>query len=176
MKVKYFQETVTWDEGWVLEFRKPSLSDLMPTVLRKITKHEKLRWLAQYPFGYGIYVLKAYEDGAWKEIAFLSVGGGGNPRYAFAKSDDLILGPITVLPEYRNRGIAARMIAYVLDKCCFRRCYSFIALDNMASRRAFEKCGLRGEASVRYSPRLRILQVCEDGEMMLYGADKEEKV
>ena len=43
--------------------RKQSLRNLFPTELRKMGIHESLRWVAQYPFGYKVFVLRDLEVG-----------------------------------------------------------------------------------------------------------------
>ena len=51
------EKTIWQDEKYFIIRREPSLTNLLPTKLRRGGLHEKLRWMVQYIYGYHVYIL-----------------------------------------------------------------------------------------------------------------------
>ena len=76
-------------------------------------------------------------------IAYCTVTSGKNPRYFFAKKNDIIIGPYFTKLEYRGKGIAGLLVQIVALELetSWNNAYAYIWKTKIASRRIMESIG-----------------------------------
>ena len=70
-------------------------------------------------------------------------GYGENPRYFFAKKNDIIIGPYFTKPEHRGKGIAGTLVRTVAMELetNWNNAYAYIWKTKKASRKIMESMG-----------------------------------
>lgn len=119
---------------------RPSLFHLFGKYYpEEITMRRFIRLVLAFTDGYEIYYLVQNRT----TVAYCMIQNGKSNRYDFATEDDLVVGPILVMPEFRGLGAGTQLIKKVLDLNVnkFKYAYAYIKRDNIASIRTFEKAG-----------------------------------
>lgn len=178
------EKTIWQDEKYFIIRREPSLTNLLPTKLRRGGLHEKLRWMVQYIYGYHVYILAEKKSGEKEtgaaEIGYCFAGDGASFRYTFARRGDVLIGPYFILPEKRGQGLAAMLVTVCLKAELSEngKAWEFIQHNNIASIRTAEKVGFEYYSECRYSRYLRILSSVNDAagheKLFCYGKEKAD--
>lgn len=76
-------------------------------------------------------------------VAYCTVTSGENPRYFFAKKNDIIIGPYFTKPEHRGNGIAGTLVRTVAMELetNWNNAYAYIWKTKKASRKIMESMG-----------------------------------
>ncbi len=104
-----------------------------------------------------------------KTVGHLVVGRGGT-RIAVSTADDIVIGPIWVIPSERGKGLATAGISFVLHELGedYENAYEYIKEDNAASIKTVvhndfelvERCSEFGL--------MRVLRKDADGDLLVY--------
>lgn len=131
--------TKSFGEKRILQFT-PTLFSLFGKLYpEKITIRRIIRFLFALPDGYKIYYLTKEN----KTIAYCVVQSGKSKRFNFVNNEDIIIGPILVLNEFRGKGVATELIKSVLalENNNYNQAYCYIKKENQASINTFKKVG-----------------------------------
>lgn len=106
---------------------------------------KRARFAIDWLFGYKVYYysLKNIGGGQDSIVAYCTVTSGENPRYFFAKKNDIIIGPYFTKPEYRGNGIAGTLVRTVAMELetNWNNAYAYIWKTKNASRRIMASMG-----------------------------------
>ena len=104
-----------FDETYKLFLFNPTMFKLFPKSgnMHKMDFKQRVRFFLLLMHGYRVYVLGDKEDNV---VACAVFANGKTYRYPFASENDLICGPYYVMPEYRRKGIATKLLKLVLVK------------------------------------------------------------
>ncbi len=104
-----------------------------------------------------------------KIVGHLVVSRGGT-RIAVSKPDDIVIGPIWIIPSKRNGGIATEAICQILHNMgyLYQYAYEYISDVNSASIRTVEKNGFRLVCRCKEYGLMKTLRENENGELLLY--------
>lgn len=73
---------------------------------------QKVRFAALLIHGYRVYVMGDQSDNV---VGCAVFANGKTYRYPFADENDLICGPYYVMPEFRRRGIATKLLTGIIS-------------------------------------------------------------
>ena len=115
--------------------------------------------------GYKVYYM--YVDN--KVVGHLVVAPGGS-RLPQSNKNDIVIGPIWICPNQREKGLGTKGISAVLNELSisYEYAYEFIAKDNIASIRSVEKNEYELLGTAKESGLLRKISLSENGEWLLY--------
>ena len=113
MSKKILECVYSNEEFQILKY-KPSLTQLFYIDMEPMTLKRRIRFMVDYIYGYSVYYLKKCGGGT-EIIGYCTVTSGKNPRFWFAKSDDIIIGPYYVNPKERGKGYATKMVDAVIN-------------------------------------------------------------
>lgn len=104
-----------------------------------------------------------------KTIGHLVVSRGGT-RIAMSRREDIVIGPIWIVPSERGKGVATRAIYQILHSLGFRyECaYEYIERDNEASVRTVEKNGFALIAQCSQFGPLKTIRESGGGQLLVY--------
>lgn len=102
-------------------------------------------------------------------VGHLVVGRGGT-RIAMSTPEDIVIGPVWIVPSRRNRGYASKAIHFVLHSGLFPyvNAYEFISQSNTASIRTVEKNGFVLAARCSEHGLMRTLREDASGRQLIY--------
>ena len=103
-------------------------------------------------------------------IAGYCVITSGGRRLKCSTSNDGVIGPLYICPEYRGKGLSEVLVKNILKACmrlykCF---YCWIYENNIPSRRALEACGFTPIGRLDVVGPLRCLIIKEKGKDIIY--------
>lgn len=156
------------DDSLSLYLFKPNLLKLFPKSgnMHEMNIKQKVRFLLLLVHGYKVYVVG---DDAHNAVACAVFASGKAGRYPFACEQDLICGPYFVVPEYRKKGIATKMLGFIMENCetRYRSIFAHIWHENQASISCMQKLGFEQIDTLKTTG---ILQKCisdKDGKLIL---------
>lgn len=146
---------------------KPFYIDMEPTTLMR-----RFRFLIDLYYGYKVYYLK--QNGVL--VGYCTVTNGKNPRFWFAKNEDIIVGPYFIDEKYRGKGFSTMMVDMVIHDCDIKwnNAYLYILNNNKPSIRVVEKLGGRCIFHV-HNTIYRKLVKKEDGEYGIYLIERNAR-
>lgn len=104
-----------------------------------------------------------------KIIGHLVVGRGGS-RIEMSTKDDIVIGPIWVVPKSRSFGYASQGISFVLNDMdiAYEFAYEYIEKDNTPSIRTVQKNGFDFVGECDEFGIFKIIRQSEDGHLNVY--------
>ena len=132
----------------------------------------RIRMIRELFFAHYVVV---YMRKAGEIVGHLVVSRGGT-RIAASTPEDIVLGPIWIVPSQRGQGLASTGIHAVLHELGFsyRYAFEFIEEENIASIRTVEKNGYRLIERCREFGCLKTLRPAANGKYLLYRYDRSE--
>ncbi len=108
-----------------------------------------------------------------KTVGHLVVGRGGS-RIGMSTPEDIVIGPIWIVPSEREKGYASAGIGFILHSSGYEydSAYEYINEKNSPSIRTVEKNGFSLIARCREFGVFRILKEDEDGDLLVYRYKK----
>lgn len=104
-----------------------------------------------------------------KVLGHLVVARGGS-RIEMSKKDDIVIGPVWVIPSERSYGYASNGIHFILDEMGidYNFAYEFIEKDNKPSIRTVEKNGFEFVADCNEYGLFKVIRPCINGHLKVY--------
>lgn len=126
----------------------------------------RIRMIRELIFAHYVVI---YLRKAGKTIGHLVVSRGGT-RIAMSGSEDIVIGPIWIIPKERKNGIATRAIYQILHSLGFQyECaYEYIESDNFASISTVEKNGFALVGRCAQFGLLKTIRQSDNGELLVY--------
>ena len=125
----------------ILEY-VPTISKPFFFFLEPMNIGKRARFAIDWLFGYKVYYFSLKNIGGGQDsiVAYCTVTSGENPRYFFAKKDDIIIGPYFTKPEHRGKGIAGTLVRTVAMELetNWNNAYAYIWNTKKASRKIME--------------------------------------
>lgn len=154
--------------GYKLYSFVPSARRLFPKsgAMRKMDARQRLRFLLLLTSGYRVYVLTNDADDA---VGCAVFANGKARRFSFADKNDLVCGPYFIQPEYRNRGLAAKMLGFVIEnyETEYRSIFAHIWHTNIASIKCMAKLGFERVDALRTTKYLQKFVSDPNGKIVL---------
>lgn len=121
--------------------------------------------------GYTVVYMKKGED----TLGHLVVSRGGS-RVAVSDREDILIGPIWVVPRHRGEGLGTIGIRMILEypQFIYRYAYEFIEDNNIASIKTVEKNGFCLMFRCSESGLMRTLRRDEEGKWLLYRYESDK--
>lgn len=143
---------------------KPFYIDMEPTTIMR-----RFRFLIDLRYGYAVYYLTKGKE----FIGYCTITSGKNPRFWFAKDDDIIIGPYYVDEKYRGKGYSTKMVDAIINNCetKWKKAYVYILNSNIPSIKVTEKVGGKLIFHV-HNTFYRKLVKRDDGEYGIYEVRK----
>lgn len=150
----------------------PRIFHLFPASgnMHNMSFKQKVRFAVLLIHGYRVYVMGDQSDNV---VGCAVFANGKAYRYPFADENDLICGPYYVMPEFRRRGIATKLLTGVIERyeTDYNTIYAHIWHENRASVDCMGKIGF---VPVDTLSTTRILQKCysdANGKLILVKRD-----
>lgn len=104
-----------------------------------------------------------------KTIGHFVVGRGGT-RIVMSNPEDIVIGPVWIVPSERNKGYASTGIGFILHQAGFEyiNAYEYIHEKNTASIRTVENNGFVLAAKCKRHGMLRSIREDENGDLLVY--------
>lgn len=111
-----------------------------------------------------------------KVIGHLVVGRGGS-RIAESTKNDIVIGPIWVVPNKRCNGYASLGIRFILEKMNldYQYAYEYIERTNIASIRTVEKNGFDFVSECKEFGVFKVIKPYANGNLNVYRIKKTEE-
>lgn len=155
---------------------KPNIFRLFPKSgnMHKMDLKQKIRFGLLLIHGYRVYVLGDSQNHVVGCTVFAS---GKTYRYPFASENDLICGPYFIMPEYRRRGLATKLLSCVIDKyeTEYDSIYAHIWHTNRASVLCMEKIGFQEIGMLYTTPILQKCVFSNNGKLILVQKKNPQK-
>lgn len=111
-----------------------------------------------------------------KIIGHLVFGKGGS-RVAMSSTDDIVIGPIWIIPSARSKGYGSIGIDFILNKMGlnYQYAYEYIDKDNIPSIRAVEKNGFTFVGDCNEFGIFKIIKPYRGGTIKVYRISNIQK-
>ena len=138
-------------------------NEVPPYFSRLIHKIRMIREL--YESNYQI----VYREKDKKIVGHLVIGRGGS-RIEMSTTNDIVIGPIWVVPNERSHGYGSRGIRFILDEMNvnYNYAYEYIEKDNIPSIRTVEKNGFDFVDDCNEYGLFKVIRPCEEGHLKVY--------
>lgn len=138
--------------------------DEKPPYFSRVIHH--IRMIRELLFAHYVVIYLKKEDHI---VGHLVVGRGGT-RIAMSNKNDIVIGPIWIVPSERGNGIASKAIYHVLHSLGFDYVYAYEYIDrsNIASIRTVEKNGFEFVSNCTECGVMRTIKESDFGSTLVY--------
>lgn len=164
--MKRMEEIPGFEEYKIFKYTPSWLNLFGDYYPEKVTLRRVIRFLLAMPCGYEIYSLIKDEV----VEGYCALQSGKTRRFDYTESDDLVVGPCYILPDFQGNALAAKLIAAILEykKGLYIHAFAYIKNDNIASKKTVEKVGFSFYSNA-YVTRVKANVKKTDDENTLYS-------
>ncbi len=166
----------SFEKDYKLYLFRPNVIKLFPKSgnMHEMNLKQRIRFLCLLIHGYRVYVMGDREDNV---VGCAVFSNGKTFRYPFATERDLICGPYYIMPEFRRRGLATKLLDRVMDEyeTEYDSIYAHIWYENLASINCMEKLGFRKIGNLTASKFTSKCISDENGNLVLVKKDNPER-
>ncbi len=168
--LNYLKEIGTDDDLSIYLF-KPTPFKVLAVPIEKNSFSRWARLFSEVLRG-GYQVFYLVKDNTIAGYCVITPGGR---RLKCSTSNDGVIGPLYICPEYRGKGLSEVLVKNILKVCmrqynCF---YCWIYEDNIPSRRSLESCGFKPIGRLDVVGKFRRLVLTPKGADIIYKRDNK---
>lgn len=130
---------ITGTDTIKIEKYKPTIWKPFLVEMEQTTILRRIRFLIDWYYGYSVYYLKEGDT----FYGYCTITSGKNPRFWFANSSDIIIGPYFIEDSQRGKGYATKLVDAIINQyeTNWGKAYVVIKNKNIASIKVTKHLG-----------------------------------